>query len=428
MDPKKVLIFPAGTEIASEIQNALKFSKFVTLYGGTSSDDHSEFTYKHLIKGFPYINEEGFVDYLNKVIEEYQIDCVYPAHDSASVVFSEHADEIKAQVIITDKFTTDICRSKKDTYEFLKSESFIPKVYTYTDSIESYPVFVKPSIGQGSNGAKIINSENELKVAKLNDPSLVICEYLPGMEYTVDCFTDKNGELKVVSARNRERIKAGIAARSRSIPTDTRLIDIATTLNNKLSFKGAWFFQVKKNEQGEYRLLEISPRIPGTMGLSRNRGINFPMLTLFTFWGYDVSIMDNGYDILLDRAFYSSYRIDCEYDTVYLDFDDTLIIKNQVNEYLMRFLYQCVNKNKEIILLSKHATDIYSDLKKFKISPELFNKIIVIPQDEEKYNYVTKSSSIFIDDSFAERKRIKDNCHIAVFDVDMIECLLDWRL
>ena len=53
MEKKKLLIFPAGTEIAFEILNALKYSKFVEIYGGTSADDHSEFVYKRLVKGFP---------------------------------------------------------------------------------------------------------------------------------------------------------------------------------------------------------------------------------------------------------------------------------------------------------------------------------------------------------------------------------------
>ena len=84
MEKKKLLIFPAGTEIAFEILNALKYSKFVEIYGGTSADDHSEFVYKRLIKGFPYIEDPGFLDFLNQVIRENGIDCVYPAHDSAS--------------------------------------------------------------------------------------------------------------------------------------------------------------------------------------------------------------------------------------------------------------------------------------------------------------------------------------------------------
>lgn len=428
MGKKNVLIFPAGTEIAFEIVNALKYSKFVNLIGGTSVTDHSEFVFNDLISGFPYIHEEGFLDFLNKAIKEYKIDCVYPAHDSVSVFLSDHAQDIDAQVIIAEKFTTDICRSKAETYQYLCGESFIPKIYRNIDEIAKYPVFIKPAIGQGSNGAKLIHSRDELVAAFEADHSIVICEYLPGMEYTVDCFTDKNGRLLVSKMRDRERIRSGIAVRSKNVRIDEEITRIATILNSKFKFKGAWFFQVKKDEHGTFKLLEISPRIPGTMGLSRNIGINFPMLTLFTFWGYDVSIIDNDYSILLDRAFYSAYKIDITYNHIYLDFDDTLIIEDKVNQDLMRFIYQEINKGKTISLLSKHKTDIYSDLKKYHISEGLFSEIVVIPVEDEKFQYINRKDAIFIDDSFAERKKISDRCGIKVFDVDMVESLMDWRV
>ena len=428
MEKKKVLLFPAGTEIAFEILNALKYSKFVELYGGTSADDHSEFVYKNLIKGFPYINDDGFLGYLNKVIEEYQIDCIYPAHDSASVFFSMHADEIKAQVIIADADTTNICRSKKDTYEYLKDYDFVPKTYVDEKQVDVYPVFVKPTVGQGSVGAKKIENKEELVKELSKDEELVICEYLPGMEYTVDCFTDKNGKLLVAKVRDRQRIRAGISVRSREYEADENVLAIAKVLNEKFSFKGAWFFQLKKNVKGEYRLLEISPRIPGTMGLSRNLGINFPMLTLFTFWGYDVGIIDNNYGIILDRAFYSAYKIDYDYKHVYLDFDDTIVVDNKVNADMMRFIYQSINKGKKIHLLSKHQKDIRESLQQYCIAENLFDDIIVIEKEDEKYKYVTEKNAIFVDDSFAERKKIHDNVGIPVFDVDMIESLIDWKV
>ena len=428
MEKKKVLIFPAGTEIAFEIVNALKYSKFVEIYGGTSADDHSEFVYEYLIKGFPYINAEGFLEYLNNVIEEYGIDCVYPAHDSASVFFSMHADEIKAQVIIADEKTTNICRSKKETYEYLKGYDFVPKTYPDVESVDVYPVFVKPTIGQGSVGVKKIENEAELVKELAKDEEFVISEYLPGMEYTVDCFTDKNGELLVAKVRDRQRIRAGISVRSREYQADDKVVEIAKILNENFSFKGAWFFQLKKNVKGEYRLLEISPRIPGTMGLSRNLGINFPMLTLFTFWGYDVGVIDNNYDIILDRAFYSAYRIDYDYDHIYMDFDDTITVNNKVNADMMRFIYQSYNAGKQIHLLSKHQKDIKESLSKYAISEKLFADITVIPKEDEKYRYITEKNAIFVDDSFAERKKIHDNVGIPVFDVDMIESLIDWKV
>ena len=425
---KKVLIFPAGTEIAFEILNALKYSKFVEIYGGTSASDHAEFVYKNLIEGFPYVDEPTFLEYLNRAIDKYQIDCVYPAHDSVSVFFSDHADEIHAQVIIADAFTTNICRSKERTYQYLSEFEFVPKTYKDSDSVSNYPVFVKPTVGQGSNGARIIRSGTELQNAIAEDDSLVICEYLPGMEYTVDCFTDKDGQLLVSMVRDRERIRNGIAVRSKNVPLSDEVQRIANCINEKFAFKGAWFFQIKKNQEGAYRLLEISPRIPGTMGLSRNLGINFPLLTLFVFWGYDVSIIRNQYDIMLDRAFYSAYKINLAYEDVYLDFDDTLTLDGKVNPDVMRFVYQAVNAEKNIHLLRRHSTDLLMDLNKLHIDSGLFCEIKVISRDNEKYNYIHGENAIFIDDSFAERKKVKDKLNIPVFDVDMIESLIDWRV
>lgn len=425
--PKKLLVFPAGTEISFEIFNALKYSKFVELYGGTSVDDHSEFVYKNLIQGFPYIDDSSFLPFLNQVIEKYKIDCIYPAHDSVSVFLSQNKELISAQTIITDVKTTLLCRSKRDTYNYLKNEIFIPKIYLNMSEIESYPVFVKPSVGQGSQGAKIIYNSSELQEALKNDSSLVICEYLPDEEFTVDCFTDRHGKLRVAKLRNRERIRAGISVRSRLIDDNQKINKIADTINSKLKFRGAWFFQLKKNNVGEYKLLEISPRIPGTMGLSRNCGINYPLLTLFDFWGYEVDIIDNGYDIVLDRAFYSAYKIDINYEHVYLDYDDTLIIDNRVNTTIIRFIYQTIEQGKTVHLITKHIGDLKKELNDYRISDNLFDEIIWIKPDEEKLNYIKPQAAIFIDDSFAERKRVRDTYGIPVFDVDMVESLLDWR-
>lgn len=428
MERKNLLLFPAGTEIALEIVNALKFSKFVKLYGGTSAKDHSEFVYSNLIEGFPYVDEPGFLEFLNDVIHRYKIDCVYPAHDSVCLYFSEHAAEIDAQVIIADYKTTSICRSKKETYKYFEKEKFLPKTYESLEEIREYPVFVKPDAGQGSNGARKVSSERELKETLAKDDTLVICEYLPGMEYTVDCFTDRHGRLRIAKLRDRERIRAGISVRSCGQPMDDAVIKIADTLNEGLCFRGAWFFQVKKNKSREYRLMEVSPRIPGAMGLSRNMGINFPMLTLFDFWGYDVEILDNGYHIRLDRAFYSAYKIDYEYSHVYVDFDDTLIIRDKVNTDLIKFLYQAVNQGKKLHLLSKHAGNIYENLKKYRIPESLFDEIVVIPVSEEKRDYITQMPAVFIDDSFAERSSVQLARNIPVFDVDMVESLIDWRI
>jgi len=253
-----------------------------------------------------------------------------------------------------------------------------------------------------------------------------VCEYLPGEELTVDCFTDRHGVLRFVSPRSRERIRAGIAVRSRNLPLTEELQSIAEDINRRLSFNGAWFFQVKKNAAGQFRLLEIAPRIAGTMGLTRNLGINMPLLTLYNFWGIDVSLIPNSASLLLDRAFISRFQTDISYSAVYVDFDDTLIVRDKVNAYLMMFLYQAHNNGKRLCLLTRHSTDIYADLEKYCIPASLFSEIIRLDDTGSKADYISPDS-IFIDDSFSERRRVRQALGIPVFDLDMVESLIDWR-
>ena len=425
-DVKNILVFPAGTEIAFEIHDALKNSKFVRLFGATSVPCHAEFVFQTCVTGLPFVDDPALIPALNRVIDAYGIDYVYPAHDSALLRFSEERDALHAKVVASARETVGICRSKTRTYRFLSGAPYLPAFYGSPDEIPGYPVFIKPAVGQGSQGARIIRDRSHLEEALSEGQEYTICEYLPGEELTVDCFTDRHGSLLVVSPRSRERIRAGIAVRSRNLPLTEDLQSIAEDINRRLSFNGAWFFQVKKNAAGQFRLLEIAPRIAGTMGLTRNLGINMPLLTLYNFWGIDVSLIPNREDLLLDRAFISRFRTDLSYSSVYVDFDDTLIIRGKVNAFLMMFLYQAFNQGKRLCLLTRHSTDIFSDLEKACIPASLFSEIIRLDEAGAKTDYIAPDS-IFIDDSFSERKRVRDALGIPVFDLDMVESLIDWR-
>ena len=425
-DVKNILVFPAGTEIAFEIHDALKNSKFVRLFGATSVPCHAEFVFQTCVTGLPFVDDPALIPALNRVIDTYGIDYVYPAHDSALLRFSEERDALHAEVVASARETVEICRSKTRTYRFLSGASYLPAFYGSPDEIPGYPVFIKPAVGQGSQGARMIKDRSHLEEALSEGQEYTICEYLPGEELTVDCFTDRHGSLLVVSPRSRERIRAGIAVRSRNLPLTEELQSIAEDINRRLSFNGAWFFQVKKNAAGQFRLLEIAPRIAGTMGLTRNLGINMPLLTLYNFWGIDVSLIPNREDLLLDRAFISRFRTDLSYSSVYVDFDDTLIVRGKVNAFLMMFLYQAFNQSKRLCLLTRHSTDIFSDLEKVCIPASLFSEIIRLDETGAKTDFIAPDS-IFIDDSFSERKRVREALGIPVFDLDMVESLIDWR-
>jgi hypothetical protein len=120
----------------------------------------------------------------------------------------------------------------------------------------------------------------------------------------------------------------------------------------------------------------------------------------------------------------NKYKLDIEYDDVFIDFDDTIIVNDKVNIEAISFLYQCLNEGKKIILITKHKYDIKETLDKYRISKELFNEIVHIESVEEKKKYIVHSRSIFIDDSFLERKKIHEGTSIPVFGVDSISALI----
>ena len=186
--------------------------------------------------------------------------------------------------------------------------------------------------------------------------------------------------------------------------------------------------QLKEDKDKKLKLLEVSTRCAGTMCMARARGVNLALLSVYDALGYEVEVFINPYHIKLDRSLISRYKIDYEYDNVYFDFDDTLIINNKVHLPSISFLYQCKNKGKKIFLITKHETDIYEDLEKYNLPKSLFEEIIWIKPEEDKVDYIKKDRSIFVDNMHAERKNIITKLGIPVFDVDAIEVLMDWRI
>lgn len=421
---KNILIFPCGSEVGLEIYKSLEYSKEFELFGASSVDDHGKFIHENYIPNLPFIEDENFIEVLKKIIQQYKIDYIFPAHDSAVVKLAKNQSELQAKVITSPLETCEICRSKRSTYEKFKNIIKVPEIFNISDDLNK-ELFLKPDKGQGSKGVRKTSTQIEVKSALEKDPSLLILEYLPGKEYTIDCFTDKNGKLLFAQGRERMRIINGISVNARPVK-DALFKEIAEKINNELKFRGVWFYQLKENVHGELVLLEIAPRVAGTMALCRIQGANLPLMSLFDAMDLNVSVLINDFDIEIDRALHARFKTDITYEHVYIDFDDTLIFKNKVNILLMSFIYQCLNNNKKVYLITKHEKDIFNTLKKYRISENIFNEIIVINKDEEKYKFI-KSNSIFIDDSFSERKKVYTEKGIPVFSMSEMSCLFEGR-
>lgn len=429
MEQINIMVFPCGSEIGLELHRALKDIRFITLYGASSAEDHGKWVYQNYIGDVPYIDAPDFIDVLNRHLEENSIDFIFPALDSAIAMLSRNREKLRAELLTAPDETVQICRSKSKTYARLAGCPFLPAIYTDPAEITEYPVIIKPAESQGSQGFAILKTAEQLQYElSSRTAEQVICEYLPGEEYTIDCFTDRTGALRFASCRTRSRVKNGISVNSSLVPPSEEVLQIARAINEKMAFRGVWFFQLKRDRKGACRLLECATRVAGTMCVERAAGVNLALLTVFDALEMPLDFPEPIGGVTVDRALGNLFRLEICYDEVYLDFDDTVIVHDRVNFAALEFVYQCVERGIPVTLLTRHETDIIADLKARRILPELFDRIICLPRSERKIDHVAPSeNALFIDDSFAERKSMRDAFGITVLGVDAIEALLDKR-
>lgn len=420
----KVLIFPGEAENAFELYQALRFSTRFEVWGASSHPGYGNLLFPRYRDDIPRIDDEKFLSIFNQFIEENQISLIFPTHDDVALYLAEHHEKLKATLIGSNVECAKFCREKKRLYAALAHEDFCPQTFDRLEDVNHWPVFIKPNQGQGGIGAARADGPAALQHLwhETHDP--VVCEYLPGEEFTVDCFTDRNGQLLFIGPRTRDVVKMGIAFVSRTIAADENIRRIAAVLNTTIQPRGIWFFQVKRSETGTLKLLEASCRVAGSMSVYRQLGVNLPLLAAYDAIGMDVRILQNDLPLTMRRRLHSSYTIEHLFDTVYVDYDDTLIVDDKVNALLMQFLYTCKNQGKHLHLLSRHPGDLLLDMQKFCIPSNIFTEIIHLKNSEKKSAFIKNRNAIFIDNLFTERADVMHQTGIPVFDVDAVEGFL----
>lgn len=423
MTIRNVLVFPAGTEIGLALYQSMKYCKEVRLFGaGQDISNHARFAYPNY-HHLPSIYEEGWLECLIELCHSLSIDYIFPAYDDIIVALIRHKTSIPATIISSSEKTCEITRSKSKTYRCLRGHIRVPDMFDSPDKVKNYPVLVKPDMGQGSFGVSKINNRQDLVTALSSLSNSIICEYLPGEEYTVDCFSDRKLGVMFAQARSRRRTLNGISVNT--ITEDlSEVMTLAEIINEKLHLRGAWFFQLKRADDGGLALLEVAPRIAGTMATNRVTGVNFPLLSIFEHERLPITIMTNPGQVELDRALCNRYRHNVHFDTLYIDLDDTLLIGDQINVDLIRLIFDCINRGKLVKLITRHKKDLLSTLTKHRLY-QLFDEVIHLKNGECKSSCITEKNAIFIDDSFAERQEVSSNLGILTFDCSMAEMLID---
>jgi predicted ATP-grasp superfamily ATP-dependent carboligase len=323
---KKVLVFSGapypGVQICRWLHDSLLFHPVAA----ASYPNHSHFVAEECVEDLPFVTDVNFIDALNDLITKRNIEFVIPTDDTIAMILTRESKRINAVIVCSPYETALLCRYKSKTYEALSGLSFVPKVYTSAAEAtdEDFPLFAKPDDGQGAQGAYKVETRDALARSVSNERKMVVCEYLPGDEFTVDCFTNKHGNLLFVNPRRRARIQYGISARAESVEDEAEFATVAQKINEIIKFRGYWFIQLRRDKDGKLKLMELCTRFSGTFAHSQGLGVNLPLLSLCDFAGMDVSVIKNKYKLITDKSFIDRYDLGIDYSRVYIDYDDTI--------------------------------------------------------------------------------------------------------
>lgn len=136
------------------------------------------------------------------------------------------------------------------------------------------PVVIKPLGSSGGRGVHVIYSGDKVKEPQRMLPGLsefLVMQYLPGLEYSVDCFRGQHVQIAV--PRIRTAMRDGISTDT-TIIAEPEIARHALTIAKQLGLTGVYGVQFKANAEGVPCLLEVNPRVQGTMAATVLAGAN----------------------------------------------------------------------------------------------------------------------------------------------------------
>lgn len=309
-----ILMTGAGAPGAAGIIRCLTQAEIVYLTI-VDADDHALGRYM----GFsffqiPRASEDHFTESLLSICKRENIDIVLPLVTKELLPLSQNMqrfEEAGIKVLVSSSEVIQIANNKAACYQFLEEKGIkVPQFFPVKTTEEfihaafelGHPqkaFCFKPFISNGSRGFRIVSdSINEaeqlflykpyntyityahaLKILSSQPfPPLVLSEYLPGEEYSVDCLANR-GKAILVVPRLREKMINGISVKGHFI-YDEEIIRYCTKTIKAIGLHGNIGIQLKRSSEGIPLLLEINPRVQGTTVAGLGAGVNLPVLAV----------------------------------------------------------------------------------------------------------------------------------------------------
>jgi carbamoyl-phosphate synthase large subunit len=251
-------------------------------------------------------------DFISRVLDiciSEKIDVVLPLVTRELLVFAQKKELFAKNGIYVSVSDPESLQTANNKYLLMKfcHESNIPvpdfrlvhSLEEFRDAAKElgYPgrkICFKPPLSNGLRGFRIIEDGQDRLYSLMNEkpnniyisfnefvsicengkmfPELLVMEYLPGEEYSVDALAD-NGNFICAIPRSRDYIKMGISFAG-TVTKDKQITGYSKSVIEGLKLNGNIGLQFKRDLNGTPRIIESNPRVQGTIVLCAAAGAN----------------------------------------------------------------------------------------------------------------------------------------------------------
>nr|WP_308545082.1 ATP-grasp domain-containing protein [uncultured Lachnoclostridium sp.] len=338
MEPVTVMITGSGAPGAPGVIKSLRDNgeRSIRVIGADASSEAVGFKLADARCKLPMAEAPDFIDTLLKITKEEKVDVILPMVTRELERLSFNKDKFKNEGIIVSVSDIDqlkIANNKGNLLSYMKERGLSVPHFTIVNSKEEfvkaayelgYPdkaICLKPLVSNGSRGFRIIDptiSRYKLlfemkpmstyitfdEIMSIFDESeiflqLILMEYLPGNEYSVDLLVDHGRPLYTIP-RRRDAMSAGITIKGEIVKEDD-VINYCNEIVQSLKLHGNIGIQVRRDRNNTPLILEINPRIQGSIVHCTGAGVNLPYYAVKLALREDVPSVSVGWNCKMIR-------------------------------------------------------------------------------------------------------------------------------
>ena len=284
----------------------------------------------------PRGDDPAYIDSLLNICEKEKIDVLLPIMSVELYALAENKKrfaDMGTKVSVSDEKALSIANNKRRLFDFMSENGLTCAGYYTVQSCQElkeyaellgYPkkkVCIKATEGSGSRGFRILSENNSRFHTFMNEkptagvvtlsemvsileenedfPELIVMEYLPGSEYSVDLLAD-HGDVLVSCCRKSLRMENSIMLEA-TIVKHPAIDQLCTEISKKLGLDGNIGFDVKERSDGTPVIMECNPRITAGIPYFALAGVNLPYLCIKKILGEELPVVQPEYGKIIRR-------------------------------------------------------------------------------------------------------------------------------